>query len=406
MIEIVYKENKEQANGNEGYFHLPKNIRQVGDTNGRERIYLEDYVGTFLKKYFSAPEGRAAMLFGEFKWADGISYFFIRSAAAIHTMEPAPDHLVFDDAVWTEVHDVMEKYFKNQQILGWALSLPGYGEDLNEQIIRAHLNHFGGNDKTLFRVNGQEKEETFYTYEGGTLRSMGGFYIYYEKNEPMQSYLIDQNQNRSIENGESVPDRAVSDFRKMIEEKSGEEPEHDHRKPILYAMTACAAAALLVTVTQKYGDALPFPGKTKEQTVAVAGNVQGEKTQMAESAAEASAAEEGNTGENTSTPESTGTELETENESGSAAVSEEQNLSGTDPAGSGEQSTSGGSRLVQRRTIPVRRRQIQHREQSHRPPRELLPAVRRQKPPRRSGRSTPYRRGTASRKSVRDITER
>ena len=342
MIEIVYKENKEQANGNEGYFHLPKNIRQVGDTNGRERIYLEDYVGTFLKKYFSAPEGRAAMLFGEFKWADGISYFFIRSAAAIHTMEPAPDHLVFDDAVWTEVHDVMEKYFKNQQILGWALSLPGYGEDLNEQIIRAHLNHFGGNDKTLFRVNGQEKEETFYTYEGGTLRSTGGFYIYYEKNEPMQSYLIDQNQNRSIENGESVPDRAVSDFRKMIEEKSGEEPEHDHRKPILYAMTACAAAALLVTVTQKYGDALPFPGKTKEQTVAVAGNVQGEKTQTAESAAEASAAEEGNTGENTSTPESTGTELETENESGSAAVSEEQNLSGTDPAGSGEQSTFGG----------------------------------------------------------------
>lgn len=223
MIEIVYKENKEQANGNEGYFHLPKNIRQVGDTNGRERIYLEDYVGTFLKKYFSAPEGRAAMLFGEFKWADGISYFFIRSAAAIHTMEPAPDHLVFDDAVWTEVHDVMEKYFKNQQILGWALSLPGYGEDLNEQIIRAHLNHFGGNDKTLFRVNGQEKEETFYTYEGGTLRSTGGFYIYYEKNEPMQSYLIDQNQNRSIENGESVPDRAVSDFRKMIEEKSGEQ---------------------------------------------------------------------------------------------------------------------------------------------------------------------------------------
>ena len=38
MIEIVYKENKEQANGNEGYFHLPKNIRQVGDTNGRERF--------------------------------------------------------------------------------------------------------------------------------------------------------------------------------------------------------------------------------------------------------------------------------------------------------------------------------------------------------------------------------
>lgn len=341
MIEIVYKENKEQANGNEGYFHLPKNIRQVGDTNGRERIYLEDYVGTFLKKYFSAPEGRAAILFGEFKWADGISYFFIRSAAAIHTMEPAPDHLVFDDAVWTEVHDVMEKYFKNQQILGWALSLPGYGEDLNEQIIRTHLNHFGGNDKTLFRVNGQEKEETFYTYEGGTLRSTGGFYIYYEKNEPMQSYLIDQNQNRSIENGESVPDRAVSDFRKMIEEKSGEEPEHDHRKPILYAMTACAAAALLVTVTQKYGDVLPLPGKTKEQTVAVAGNAQGEKPQTVSETSAGGAGEAEPSTETESAGTTAGTKFETGSESGDPADNGEQNPSGAELSGGGEQSSSG-----------------------------------------------------------------
>lgn len=184
MIEIVYKENKEQANGNEGYFHLPKNIRQVGDTNGRERIYLEDYVGILSEKiFFPTQRDVPPCCSAEFKWADGISYFFIRSAAAIHTMEPAPNHLVFDDAVWTEVHDVMEKYFKNQQILGWALSLPGYGEDLNEQIIRAHLNHFGGNDKTLFRVNGQEKEENILYVRGRHPRSTGGFYIYYEKNE-------------------------------------------------------------------------------------------------------------------------------------------------------------------------------------------------------------------------------
>lgn len=338
MIEIVYKENKEQANGNEGCFHLPKNIRQVGDGNGRERIYLEDYVGTFLKKYFAAPEGRAAILFGEFKWADGVSYFFIRSAAAIHTMEPAPDHLVFDDAVWTEVHDVMEKYFKHQQILGWALSLPGYGEDLNEQIIRTHISHFGGNDKTLFRVNGQEREETFYTYEGGTLRSTGGFYIYYEKNEPMQSYLIDQNQNRSIENGESVPDRAVSDFRKIIEEKGEEEPERDHRKPVLYAATACAAAVLLVTVTQKYGNILPLPGRTSEPTVSVAGTAEGEKPQSSTSAE--SAVNGAETSSETASAEISGTEPENGSESENPAGNGEQNPLGEDLLGSGEQNPS------------------------------------------------------------------
>lgn len=339
MIEIVYKENKEQANGNEGCFHLPKNIRQVGDGNGRERIYLEDYVGTFLKKYFAAPEGRAAVLFGEFKWADGISYFFIRSAAAIHTMEPAPDHLVFDDAVWTEVHDVMEKYFKHQQILGWALSLPGYGEDLNEQIIRTHISHFGGNDKTLFRVNGQEREESFYTYEGGTLRSTGGFYIYYEKNEPMQSYLIDQNQNRSIENGESVPDRAVSDFRKIIEEKGEEEPERDHRKPVLYAATACAAAVLLVTVTQKYGNVLPLPGRTSEPTVSVAGTAEGEKPQSTSAESAVSGAEASS---ETASTETGGTEPENGSESENPAENGEQNPLGEDLLDSGEQNPSDG----------------------------------------------------------------
>lgn len=349
MIEIIYKENKEQANGNEGCFHVPKNIRQVGDANGRERIYLEDYVETFLKKYFSASEGRVAILFGEFKWADGISYFFIRSAAAIHGMEPAPDHLVFDDRVWTEVHDVMEKYFRHQQILGWALSLPGYEEDLNEQMIKAHLDHFGGNDKTLFRVNGQEREESFYTYEGGTLRSTGGFYIYYEKNEPMQSYLIDQNQNQSIENGENVPDQAVSDFRKIIEEKREEIPERDHRKPILYAMTACAAAALLVTVTQKYGDVLPLSGKTKEQTVAVAGKAQGEKAQRAENTAKSRSEETEHKGEDISTEESAepdGAEPEMRKENDGQNPSEtkaaeggEQNTSGKDQTGTAEDST-------------------------------------------------------------------
>ncbi len=72
MIEIVHKENKEQANGNEGILaSAEKNIRQVGDTNGR-RIYLEDCVGNLSEKYFSAPEGRAAMS-GESARADGIS---------------------------------------------------------------------------------------------------------------------------------------------------------------------------------------------------------------------------------------------------------------------------------------------------------------------------------------------
>ena len=56
MIEIVYKENKEQANGNEGYFHLPKNIRQIGDPDQVIRFYMEDYVNTCL--LYTSPSPR------------------------------------------------------------------------------------------------------------------------------------------------------------------------------------------------------------------------------------------------------------------------------------------------------------------------------------------------------------
>ena len=50
MIEIVYKEEKKEANGNEEFFYLPKNIRQIGEIKGVRKIYVEDYVYTFLKR--------------------------------------------------------------------------------------------------------------------------------------------------------------------------------------------------------------------------------------------------------------------------------------------------------------------------------------------------------------------
>ena len=48
MIEVIYKEEKQEAKNGENLFNLPRNIRQVGLTTGNMRIYIEDYVYTFL----------------------------------------------------------------------------------------------------------------------------------------------------------------------------------------------------------------------------------------------------------------------------------------------------------------------------------------------------------------------
>ena len=53
MIEVIYKEEKQEAKNGENLFNLPRNIRQVGLTTGNMRIYIEDYVYTFLTRLCS-----------------------------------------------------------------------------------------------------------------------------------------------------------------------------------------------------------------------------------------------------------------------------------------------------------------------------------------------------------------
>lgn len=275
MIEIVYKEEKQEAKGNEEFFFLPKNIRQIGESRGARRIYVEDYVYTFLKRMCSEREnaGHAAILLGKYKWAEGSSYLFIQSAMELADMEISLEHMQFTDKVWGEVHDTMEKYFKDQEILGWVLSLPGFNFEINDVILKTHLNHFAGNDKVLFLMEPTEKEEAFYCYESGRLKRESGYYIYYEKNEPMQEYMIAKGKNRSIEETEQIPDRAVNNFRKVIEKKQDdrEGKEESIGKPghnMVYALATCVAVAVLAIgfTYAKDAGAIPFLSKPDQET--------------------------------------------------------------------------------------------------------------------------------------------
>ena len=224
MIEIVYKEEKKEARGNESFFQIPRNIRQIGEAKGNRRIYLEDYAYTFLRRQEdeNRERGSAGILLGQHNWLDGAAYLFIRSAMVIGGMEVSPEHVSFTERIWEQVHETTEQYFKGQEILGWFLNLPEFSMEINEVILRAHLNHFGGNDKVLFLMEPTEKEEAFFTYDSGRLKRESGFYVYYEKNDAMQGYMIDGNANQSVEEPGPGKDRAVADFRRRVGEKQEE----------------------------------------------------------------------------------------------------------------------------------------------------------------------------------------
>ena len=53
MIEVIYKDEKQEPDSGESFPELPKNIRQIGIISDNYRIYMEDYVYTFLGKTVS-----------------------------------------------------------------------------------------------------------------------------------------------------------------------------------------------------------------------------------------------------------------------------------------------------------------------------------------------------------------
>ena len=220
MIEFVYKE-KAKEEGPERKLDLPKNVRQIGEPEETRKIYIEDYVITYLKRFAKEePLGsRIAVLLGDSERMGGIPYLFIRSAVALKELEYSEGGIPFTDEVWAEVYSAVKEYFPAQDILGWFLSVPGYPMELDPGLARIHVNCFGGVDKVLLAAEPTDGDEDFFAYENGRLTRQKGYYIFYEKNEAMQRFMIDTGDGESIDEKEQFEDRAIKSFRAIVQEK-------------------------------------------------------------------------------------------------------------------------------------------------------------------------------------------
>lgn len=256
MIEVIYKEENQKAQNGEGTFGLPKNIRQIGLIREDYKIYMEDYVYTFLVRLARAEEARktktrVAVLTGETKWQGGTTYLFIKGAVMAEGMEAALDHIDFSTEIWQKIHEEQKKYFEDQEIVGWFYSQPQLSIEISEVLTKVHLKHFGG-EKVLMLLEPQEREDAFFRYENNTMTRLGGYYLYYEKNPYMQSYMLDKNKVLQPDIGEQYEDKAVKDFRKIITDKNGEKKEREAPSVFSYGVTACLAVAVLAVGVNFY----------------------------------------------------------------------------------------------------------------------------------------------------------
>lgn len=240
MIEVVYKEEKSEEKKESG-FRLPRNIRQIGLIRENYRIYMEDYVYTFLGKTAAAAAkmeclGLAGILTGEVQWKDRVTYVFIHGAALMEKTEAAYDHFSPEEETWDRLETECKTYFPNQEIVGWFLAQQGIPICATEILTRAHIKYFGG-EKVLFLMEPMEKEDAFFRFENNFLIKQSGYYLYYEKNEGMQNYMLAKNQVLEAESKEKTQDQAVRDFRRIIQEKN--EKKEDNSPFLSYAAVAC-----------------------------------------------------------------------------------------------------------------------------------------------------------------------
>ena len=249
MIEVIYKEDTTEQEAAQESFSMPRNVRQIGLANGDYRIYIEDYVYTFLCSLAEdeKPEGQGsvAVLTGEIQWTADMTCIFIKGAIAADGMEAAAEHIDFSEKLWQKLQEDKDQYFPEQEIVGWFFAQPQIAMEITELFVKVHLRHFGG-EKILMLMDPGEREDAFFRYDGGMMAQLSGSYIYYEKNSQMQTYMIERSQKEGGEASEEVEDRAVRNFRKIIDSKNPEERGEEKTSVFSYAATVCLALAVLV----------------------------------------------------------------------------------------------------------------------------------------------------------------
>lgn len=195
---------------------FPKNVKQIGNVSDSPRIYVEDYVETFLNQL--EEQGRevtiTAFLLGEKVQIEGEECIFVTGALQVKdSILEEIDPVITKEELETAKVESRE-YFHEMDIIGWFQTVPDRPLALSREMAKAHEKLMPEKNSLLI-LKGQE-EELYFAYKFKELMEIGGHYIFYEKNPDMQSYMIRERRQIGVTPSEVVEDRAAKDFRSTI----------------------------------------------------------------------------------------------------------------------------------------------------------------------------------------------
>ena len=197
------------------YETYPENIKQIGETGGARRIYIEDYVLTDIRKIFLEKQEESIIVFlgreGIKEAKDGL---FLYGCIEV---ELDPETGALGDAQWDKLYEDIHKYFAGAKVLGWGLGVGMWNSKVDKQVRHIQEEQFGEMSRILFLADLSEKEEKVFFYEDGAFEELSGYYIYFAKNPQMQEYML--REQKEISGEADYEDEVTDAIRSTIRQK-------------------------------------------------------------------------------------------------------------------------------------------------------------------------------------------
>lgn len=164
---------------------LPKNITQIGEADKYCRIYVEDYVVSYIKQMNGMAQNKdiAIALYGRKTAEDGVAYLFAYGSAKLNFLQKPVRHL--SQAQEQEIEKLRRKYFSEMTFLGYQI--------LNGEMV-----------------------EGFQICEQEICRYVSGYAQFYEKNDSMLAYMLE---NRGEE---AAPEKVDQEKYEVVKKRQEE----------------------------------------------------------------------------------------------------------------------------------------------------------------------------------------
>lgn len=242
----IVTENRRTNEKAEDMATFPRNFRQIGTPEGEKHIFIEDYVYTYLHPAFlGMNERRVCILVGRTETHGKNTNIYVNGAFELPEIAYCGTAPVFQEKIRTEICTLIKRYFDGSTLLGWFYDEKGTAPCLTPELERIMKNFFGGNNRLLLLSDSLEKEETLYIYEDGAVHKKEGYYIYYERNQAMQEYMIVSRKDTPQEvKPEEVRDEALKNYRELVLNR----PKKNFQLPAFHSLVYGSGLLVVIAI--------------------------------------------------------------------------------------------------------------------------------------------------------------